>query len=904
MNRLLNSLLLNRGFLTSSLSLGRQMLVFFFLMGAASSAMAEELSIDDEVVEIPLLVEALADDSFSVRQDATIELWSRGEAAIPALREATRGADPEMVDRAAELLLYISAGVLFDSPKEVKDLVLHYFAGGPDSKLRILKKLMELKQWKQVLHLGKLEKDPEARLKISETVRATAKRAAQEALLDGDLDLVGEILALGGDSDQSLVVRAWFVIHQGHLKEELAKAVAMPGDQGVKWSLALHRVSGDLEAAIRDAKKLNRSKLEASLQILTGDAKPWLKMSANNSKLHDTILNHSYQIQMERLAGETQQAATLVRELAGLAVNEETASRVISGLAGNGYQKEALNLLERYDVEAAFEYYENTESPSLALKMFDIPADAKPPYTKWVKTFTERVVAEEEEDLYDRLLMLAGFLVTHGEEEHVEAVLTPLMTALEADGSDYWFDLIGKMPIYGLAPQAVRFLELRGNEDREIELGVMNLLDSGRSVKHIWSALLKQNDQDATKSLHQIALLAGLLPDPKKETDAISQTLLDGVAGKLAADQALRQESLFAFAVKRHELAVASKMVDGFAEKDPKGRWTRTKLFLDAALLRWKRVEPVYAAQAEESPGDYFNLVKWAICLRKLGNHQKAQEVLDRALLLTMGDVVTVGSIGIQLAGAGYTSEAFTLLRQALMMADPKSEAFAQMVVFMVNYAKPDSSDQTWAGAAAVAEVYCRGTMQGRSARSVLNGLNARFQADFFRGMDHLEKGEKKQGMTLLDSCRKLNPGSGALADDFFPALRKVGIGKTYDRWFEESYAHVVAACDLYPKAHNTHNTAAWLASRAIRKLDEALVHAKTAIQLRPYQGAYLDTMAEVWFSKGDRKKAVKWSKKAITFSISHAQGNPRSESRVLSEYYELNKQLHRFETDPLPKAN
>ena len=869
--------------------------------GAGEDASAS-VKMEDEVVPIPLLIEALGDDSFSVRQQATHDLWRRGEEVIPALKKATQSSDPEMVDRAAELLLYISAGVLYDSPEDVKSMVLHYFAGGADAKLKILKKLTQRKQWRQVLHLASMEKDPKVLLKINALVQATVKRAAQEALLAGDVKLLNEVLRLGGESDQALIIRAWFALCHGDLKRELAKAATMDGDLGVKWSLALHRVSGDLEGAIRDAKKLDRRKLLAAFQILGGDPRPWLKEISEKS-LQDEILSLDYEIQMARLDGDFTKAKSLVNDLVELAQDEDSASRVISGLSANGYPKEALRLLERYDVEAAFDYYDSTESPELALKMFDIPADAKPPYAEWVKTFTERVLSEEKEDLYDRLLMVAGFLLTHGEDEHVVAVLTPLMSSLEKDGSDSWFDLIGKMPLYGLSAQAVYFLEKRGNEDGEIELGVYNLLDSGRAVKHIWAALLKMNKQDAVKSLHQIALLAGMLPDPKKETDAINQALLDGVAGKLPAEQKLRQESVFAFAIKRHEIVKASKMVDEFAKKDPKGRWKRTKLFLDTALQRWKKVEPIYAELAKETPGDYFNLLKWSICLRKLGKEKRAQEMLDRALLLSMGDALTIASMGVQLSEAGYSEEAFDLLKKSLMMVDPESEAFNQ-VLLLINSLNPRLGPQTWKGGAALAEALSRLTMQGRSTGSILSLLGVRFQADFYRGMNDLKEGRKKQGIEILDFCRKLNPGSGSLADDFFPALRTVNVGKRYDQWFEDGYQHLEAACKRFPRAHNTHNTTAWLAARALRKLDGALVHAQTAIKLRPYQSAYFDTMAEVYFARGDRQKAVEWSKKAIELSFSHAQGNPRSEAQVLSNYYELNKQLQRFQTAPLPKAN
>jgi len=850
--------------------------------------------------DVSSLIQALADESYIARQNASMELWSIGKDALPALKKAAQSSDPEVVDRAGELVLYISAGVLFDSPEEVKSLVLKFSKGGIEIKLKILKKLTELGQWKQVLHLARLEKDPAVREKMSEIVRVTASRAARKALVDGDLDLVGEILKLSGDSDQALVVKAWFSCRQGKFKEALAKTSTMSEKKATLWRLALYRASGNLDAAIPEAQKAGRSEMVAALKVFDGDALPWLSLNMDRA-LQDVILSRSCQIQKARLDGDEKKAAQLVKELIRLAVDEDSATRVISGLVANGYRKEAVVLLEHDDIEAAFDFFDSTESPKRALALLGIPEDEKPPYTHWVKKYTDRVLKDEDEDLYDRLLLLAGFLVRHGEGEHADAIIQPLMSALEKDGSDIWFDLISKMPLYELGPQAIRLIENRGNEDGEADLGVKHLLDSSKAVEHIWQAIKKRNQQDIAKSLREISLLAGLLPDPNHETDALHQALLDEVAGKLVGDPQERHESLFAFAIKRHEIGIASKMVDGFVAGN--NRWKRTKLFLDTALLRWEKVEPIYAAQEKQNPGDFSNLVKWAMVLRKLNQKEKATEVLDRALLLTMGNVVAIGKIAVELSSAGYDQEAFSLWQQAAMMATPGSAEYDSSIVYLAGLSHPPAGDQSWKKATAIAEVYSRFTMRGRSNSATLSILNARFRADFFRGMQQLKSGQRKTALKTLDACQALIPGGGTLADDFFPAIRGEKIDRQYDQWFDQNYQHVEAACQLYPKSANSHNTAAWLAARAVRRLDSALEHAEAALSLRPSQGAYVDTMAEVWFARGDRKKAIAWSEKAIAASISHAQGSPRSESRVLVNYNELNKQLEHFKNDPLPNA-
>lgn len=885
-------------------------------VGDTAGDQAEHAKLTEAVVANELNIETLiinlADESFDVREQATQGLWMKGERCLPALRKAVLGNDPEVVDRAAELILYISAGVIYDSSDEVKDLVLKFSQGDAASKLSILKKLTDLGQWKQVLHLARFEKDAEMRAKMGKIVQATVLRVSRDALVEGDLELVSEILELSGDSDQALIVKAWFYVQQGKLKQQLAAADTMPEKQGTLWRMALYRVSGNLEAAMLEAKKAGRTKLVASLQVLAGDANSWLGQNMDIA-VQDVIFSRSCQIQRARLANDLHQAKILVRELKRLAVNEDTAARVIAGLAANGYHAEAILLLERYDVDSAFEYHDSIESPERALALLDIPEDAKPPFTDWVKSFTDYVIEDEEEDLYDRLLMVAGFLVRHGEGEHSEAVIKPMMDAFSKDGSDVWFELIGKMPKYELGPQAMKLIDERGNDDGEADLAVRMVLDSSKGVDHLWTAVKNRNNQDVSKALREIFLLAGLIPDPNNETRPLHQALLDEVVDKLQKVQTERKEALFTFAVRRHEVGVASAMVDSFIGENG-DRWQRTKLFLDATLNRWKKLEPAYAAREKQVPGDYYNLVKWSICLRKLDRKKKSDEVLNRALLLTMGDNSAMCKIATELSNAGYAKDAILLCEKAAMMADPAAPSYDRAIVYLATISQPHVSNtgakakdkekviQSWKVRSAIAEVYSRFTMSGRSNGSILGVLNARFKADFYRGMDHLENGKRSQALKLFTRCQMMNPGTGGLADDFFPALRGAGVDKEYRQWFESSYRHVEAACQRFPKAHNTHNTAAWLAARALLRLDDAMRHAETAITLRPGQGAYLDTMAEVWFAKENRKKAIEWSKKAIDASIGHAQGTTREESQVLGNYRELRKQLQRFEGAPMPR--
>lgn len=877
----------------------------FDLLASGAGEVANEAPSEQvpQVADIKALIKNLGDESFSKREQAGADLWRLGELALPALELASASSNPEVAKRAEQLRYYIEAGVLLGSSKEVKQLVLRYAETHADGKYAILKKLTQMGMWKQALHLGQKEKDLAAREKIENLLRETASAAARQALVAGDEPLAHDILKLRGEGHQALIARAWLHCRRGQLKQQLSLAAKMPSQQGDAWRLALFRASGQLESSMQMAKKMELDHLLAMLMVMDGDALPLLQHRRNSVDM-DTIRRWGAQIQISKLQGNLKEADALAKKLSKLATNEESTDRVIAVLSANGYDQEALKLLAKQNLAYTFAFYDGTENPVKALALLGINEEMQSPYTDWVSKFSEQVFEDEDEDRYEYLLMLAGFVARHGESEHSIAILKPLMTALEEDGSDQWFELISQMPEYSLNFAALHFMELRGNEDGEVDRAVRFLLGDTDQVNRMWEVLKKRNHLDVEKSLQDLALIAGLLPDPENKTADLNQALLAQAKQKAGLDLAKAKKSIFQFALIRNDIATASRMVDGWA-KEEESAWLATKIFLDAALLRWDKAEPVYAEMAAAQPGDLMNLVRWTVCLRKMGREQEAEKTLDQALLLSLGGVQELVQIGLELGKAGYGEEAAELWQQAAIMAGTDQGAYDLALIYLGNFGQPFSDTKQWKKGASVMEICSLYSIQGRSAGAIQNNLDIRFKADFYRGMDLLTRGKKsqrKKAIQLLEQCQYLSHGGAGLADEFFPALRGQGLDREYARWFKTAYQHVDKVCQRYPKAHNSHNTAAWLASRAMLRLDEALKHAEKALTYMPTQGAYLDTMAEVWFAKGNRAKAVKWSEKAVASSIGRANGSPRSEQAVLASYADLSRQLERFKKGPLPK--
>jgi len=380
----------------------------------------------------------------------------------------------------------------------------------------------------------------------------------------------------------------------------------------------------------------------------------------------------------------------------------------------------------------------------------------------------------------------------------------------------------------------------------------------------------------------------------------LHQALFAEAEQKLDIDKQTRMTALFEFCVYRNDLITASKMADILAGDR---KWIESKHFLDHVLHRWEVIEPVFAAKVERQPGNFLELMNWYIALRKLGRDQQAGEVYEKALLLSMGQAATLNDWGVRLFDVGFEEEATELWLLAAANAGTESQQYYKAIACLSSYAQVFYRNGEWQCAAAISEAYCRLVMGGWSRSLPLQSLlRVRYYSGFAEGMHLLQGGNIKQGVAKLDKVHQLVLVDGLLADDFFPMLRRHHPGlDAYERWFKQSFEHIAVACELFPHSHNSHNTAAWLAARAIRQLDAGLMHAQQAVQMKSTQGAYLDTMAEIWFAMGKRDKAMEWSRKAIASSVSSAHGDPRMERYVIANFKQLNKQYDHFKHDPLP---
>ena len=70
--------------------------------------------------------------------------------------------------------------------------------------------------------------------------------------------------------------------------------------------------------------------------------------------------------------------------------------------------------------------------------------------------------------------------------------------------------------------------------------------------------------------------------------------------------------------------------------------------------------------------------------------------------------------------------------------------------------------------------------------------------------------------------------------------------------------------CKEYPNNPSGHNGAAWLSACCGRGLESAEQHALKAVGLSPDSPGVRDTLAEAYFQRGDKDKAIAAEKKSV----------------------------------------
>ncbi len=870
------------------------------------------------------LIKLLTSDEYKLRQDAHEFIWKLGKAIIPALEIATNMDDPEIATRASDILRNLRIGVTYDTPKHIADKVAEFQTALLDKQDEILRFLYQEKAYNQMVYmLAEMENRGHAG-KLHKNFQELPFLAARSELMKENTQGAIELLKMSPQSDAVKRSLAFVYARSGLARKEYEKTsqILNPNDKQVEWSLTLLEEMDD-RATLREFAHRNKiSSTLNALDLLEGDPtslisalkrKPTAIHAMGNSIIKDIYAGKSprdYADIHVKLINEARRQ---------LKLNKYKALNTLF-LTGGDRLGESV-LLEAAPTKA-FSFLEGRERPAEALAALGLIDDAS--IIKWRDALiaeilnTKNKAEKKEQDVNYvneelHIIGVAGVYSSHGAQDKARLILDPLVTALyNLEDNERWVNLIADLPSYNMHSIAMHYI-LDSDKDAEITQMIDVLFDGTESVKLVWSQL-NQRKKTIKENFMDMGVIMGMYQGKEKlrsklEAGLLSSSEVEGLEQLNKMRTALYQISDF-----RYDSISASRYLTDAMMKLKLDEETQRSLIQDlfvvtALNLDWKRLIKLFEKHSNfqnESP-------EWltirSIAERELGNKEKADALLDKAILLTVGQRDDINDVFSELVWAGDMKRATDLIERELLINASASESypFTRAVGILANSDSHYLLSGKWGIAAAMAYTsnvislsYLRDNMSEPSQLTEMMKMN--FVLNFARGMELSEAGDHEKAKHLLKNANDSIVGDGALADIFYPAVRNTPYQEDYEQWVLKSYDHLSSAITDFPNGANTRNTMAWILSRSATKLDEGIQHSTKALELAPNEAAYLDTLAELWFAKGDRKKAIEWGEKAVLHSKSGRLISRSNQTMTKARTLNLYGQLKRFRTAPLPK--
>lgn len=847
------------------------------------------------------LLRGLADESFRVREDSTRELWEMGEAALPALRDASSSADPEQAIRSREVMRMIELHITPETDPSVIKLVELYATATAGEKTALMGRMRGKRAWRQMLKLYASETDAEVREKLQTTMRAVSLKAARERLMLKDAVGAREFLEMGPADSQGLMALADFHRSHGSLQRELEKAAAGKDLRAAEWRLALQRAAGNPDAAQREATTAGKGEIAALMAALVGDPLPFLRHIETRreempvSALYAGIAADRWQSKLPR-PGILE---PLNRMLQSRHHDERGSSLNALLLLGEAHVAEAA--LVKNQPLVAFRYFEALERIPEALSALGLDPKA-PDFNVWVKNAIGELLIEdvaEQTEVSDRaqeLVALANFLERRGLHAVAEQAYGDALAAIAGEDSnafvDFLDDLFGGRESTSGAPHLASKIGVAwaGTDEKRWYEVVMAAFGDDDRARYWWDWLAEVRPAaDNRERLDAMLALFRMGPDPGCLADKWLGLIWQAVDAAPPAEREVLVGQIYELAFDTGDVITALRAWDELAPAARDQVFWGLQIFFLSAVERWddavdlilKQISAITEAD-QEPPADLHAFA--ASALRAAGRDEQAQEHDQWAEHLALGSAAISIRIGKGYAYGRDYQRAAEWWARAAMQAEPDSEELIESIKL---HSDVLLEQQKWQEAAATAEVIA--AMYSGSEYQWSNQLpllRQRLQADTSRALSRLTT-DRAGSLALLEKCHRNSATDGALADFFFPSVRSAGLLKEHNAWFLSTWEKIEEVIENYPASDNTRNTAAWFAARAMRMLNAAEDHLTEALRINPNQSAYLDTMAEIHFARGHRAKALEWSQIAVIHSPADTL---------------LRRQHERFRSEPLPR--
>ena len=837
-------------------------------------------------------VEQLGNDSFAVREAASRLLRAAGKTSETALEGAAKSKDAEVAVRARRILEDFRYGLYPGTPEKLALLIKRFRHGDLNVQRQVLKQLLVDNEIPTLTVLLEAPRSKDLRAELSKRMADDASSLVSQLLTAGDSATAERLLEFSTANDRGMRNYAVYYLLRNQFDAKIAKLRASTKDASVtdnaKFLAYMLWVKGDLPAARRQAEKAENVAITKTILITQADWKELARLEkegvgANFGNGNGEIIRLSYLAAYHRMAGDTKEfekaIAAIKKQAADAGDSDEsrgTIWRCAIALLLNNRTTEGIELARKGHPSLAFELlacrYQYREA--LAMEGVDDPHGS---YANWMKDTVAKQQAESEDKTdeqrrkdiqamvkrFDSGLRVAGLLNRLGERQKADDLFDQLAKASvdnnhlqlrrvyetemkvgrrdeafehaltdlerqpnrntyrglfpkqETAAETWWRYLRGKYPDESIKQTAGRLRELLTPDSTD------NTSGGGDG----WKQTVQEAAQQASRS--------GNVGERTKWLSVLGDTCLAHGETQMARDYFIEAADL------THSTTVMRRIAD---------------MLLDESA--WLEASEWYRRTWERERGRRpAALYLQGYALTKAGRAEEGKKLIELALLLPLGEPRTRYSLASELNERGLEKQAIGQWQLGLRLC-PFGDSTAAAVA--LGLAKATEASDKLAAADYARRALLDHLNPDRGIGKVTSYLNLPFTMHKDRAAGLMAAGRVDEALKEARLAQAILPNSPALAEELVPELDKIN-GKTEaDRLFEAAQAAADRVLNDFPNSALHHNSLAWLDAKCNRRLDDALQHANRALELVPDNPAYIDTLAEVHFQRGDSATAIK----------------------------------------------
>lgn len=807
--------------------------------------------------QIARWIEQLGDNNFATREKASEMLWKAGDVAEPALQEAQKSKDPEIARRARDLLDKFKLGIYPDTPQAVVKLIDQFRAADANGKPALVPELLKHGKhgYRALRKLAALEENEDMRRNLLDQVAREGSQLAGTLLAEGDFTAAEEMLEAGlaGMVEEAVRNYAAYVLLRGQADDKVRKLrdrVERSGDRDAAEVLTyLYRAKGDLKNARWAAEKAGKDDLLEPVLEELGDYKALAALVAKKPNGDDGRSLSVARALFHRLAGNVKEFEA---ELRRFNPDEANARDVF---LFNGRPQDTVDAYcKRKEFAAAFMVLAQQQKFREAFEL----ADKFRPEAGDNQIYLE---ISEAEALYKL-----------GEKEKAQKLFERLVAEVPQAKDTYGYGhMISVEYKLGLKDQAFAhcadILSQIKREKGKGEVAGGHFLH-GLFPKHGWHAELwwgflrrKFPDENHAATLKR---LRDIFEEKKaaKDFDELADEAEKSARGLSPEEhqrwlQALVETCLL---VGKDQLAQNS-LERETALTGSAGALTRLADFL-AERKQWDKAATVYGQAWEKDKKDPVPLYLRGWALTKLGQDKEGKKLMERAHWLPLANESARYSLAEALAKHGL-EDAARRERELVVRTGAFRSVYASNVLDEMADEAVARKDYLTA-ADCTQRILVIVLQSGAFFLESEANLLVPFWVRQYRARGLLAAGKVEDALKEADQALTMLPGNIELPLQLVPELDRKGRKDEADQLFARVLAVNEKLCSDYPRAADGHNNVAWLAAGCRRQLDKALEHARKAVELEPKNAGYLDTLAEVYFQRGDKDRALALMKKCI----------------------------------------